>query len=99
MIDPIREHLLTPTEAAQLYPRRSGGRPPHVSTVIRHMTRGSRGVRLESIRTPRLATSREAVARFFTRLTEARPVPEAVGGRPHSSYHHRIEAELDQLGL
>jgi hypothetical protein len=60
---------------------------------------GSRGVILESIRTPRLCTSKEAIARFFRKLSEgrgsdlpARPIVKSVSDR-------RVEEELDRLGI
>ena len=62
MIDPLTEELIRPIAAAKLYPRGPDGKPPHVSRVYRDLKRGCRGVQLESIRTPKLTTSRQAVA-------------------------------------
>ena len=101
MIDPLAEDLITPAEATGLYPRGPRGRKVHVSKVYRDMGRGARGVVLESISTPRLATSRQAVARFFRRLSEAsRPLEPATRNdvgrtRPDS----RVEQALDRLGF
>ncbi len=98
MIDPLTEELITPTEATRYYPRDHCGRKPHVSTVFRHMKSGVRGVVLESIRAPKRCTSREAIARFFGRLSEqtgqepARTPAARVPDR-------RVEEELDRLGL
>ena len=99
MIDPLTEEVIYPNAAIKLYPRGADGRTPHVSRIYRDMKRGCGGVVLESVRTPKLATSREAVARFFRRLTEAaepagtKPMP----ARPRST--RDVEHELDRLGL
>ena len=100
MIDPRVEELINPTEATRYYPRSHLGRKVHVSTVYRHATVGVRGIVLESLRTPRLSTSKEAIARFFSRLsarpnTDVRAKPTAI----QKSHDMRIEAELDSLGL
>jgi len=98
LIDPLSE-VVTPREATRYYPRDHRGRKVHVSTVFRHMKVGVRGVLLESIRTPRLCTSKEAIARFFRKLSEgpgsdsrAKPVVDRVSDC-------RVEAELDRLGI
>jgi hypothetical protein len=97
MIDPLEEQVILPRVAADCYPRDERGRKVHVSMIYRHMTVGVRGVVLESIRTPRLATSREAIARFFASLS-MRPAPmEQV--KHVLDHDRRIEQELDQLGL
>ena len=101
MIDPLEEELITPADAARYYPRGPSGRRVHVSRVYRDMLHGHDGVVLESIRTPRLATSREAVGRFFTRLTEKtrgdRPMPTAVGVSARNL--DAVTRQLDALGL
>ncbi len=87
-IDPRTETPISSTQAAKLYPRNAQGKHPHSSTIVRHMKRGLRGVFLESIRCGgRLCTSREAVARFFQRLTEVRRSTQAhpTGGIPAES--------------
>jgi len=71
MIDIESETLITFSEAARLIPSRHG-KPPHVSTIVRWALHGRRGVRLEFIQTPGgKLTSREAMSRFFGRLTIA----------------------------
>jgi hypothetical protein len=101
MIDPLAEELITPTAATQLYPRGPKGKKVHVARVYRDMLHGSHGVVLEHVRTPRLATSREAVARFFARLTRAlgserdgsaEPTPTRPDARD-------VDRQLDALGL
>jgi Protein of unknown function (DUF1580) len=101
VIDPLVEELITPSQATALYPRNSKGKKVHISKIYRDMDRGARGILLESLRTPRRATSREAVARFFRRLSEA-----ATSGAPdtrHNAVRDRanpeVERELDRLGI
>ncbi len=102
MIDPLVEELITPTEATAIYPRGPRGKKVHVSKVYRDMDRGVRGVVLESIHTPRLATSRQAVARFFRLLSEAsrRSVsPSVAAPVSRGRTSEAIERELDLLGF
>lgn len=64
------EKLVTLTEAAKLLPA-VGGKRIHVSTLWRWCRKGLRGVNLEYLRVgSRIATSNEAMHRFFTALTE-----------------------------
>ena len=72
MIDPTAETLLSLTDAARLLPRRRGSKRPHVSCLYRWTTAGCKGVILESIQVGGTrCTSKEALARFFDRLTYA----------------------------
>ncbi len=102
-IDPLNEQLVHPCEAARLLGRRSDGRHPHVSMVYRLMSRGSHGVVLESIRTPRLMTSREAVGRYLTRLQAAMtggPIePPSASCKPAKTRMPSIDRELDRLRI
>jgi len=101
MIDPLNEEIIHAREAAKLFPRGANGKHPHVSKIYRLMKTGSRGVVLESIRTPRLATSREAVGRFMRSLSELDPSATPQNHRPTSrdSADHAVERELDRLGI
>jgi hypothetical protein len=65
------------------------------------MQLGCRGIRLESIRTPRLATSRQAVARYFLALSEAaRPQGSAATSSPRPRRGaEAVDRELDLLGF
>jgi hypothetical protein len=87
------------------------GRPTHVSTVLRAITRGIKAqdgkrVHLEAIRTcGRWTTSVEAVERFTARLTGA-VLGQAndVGNVGPTSRHRerelvRVDAQLDAAGL
>ena len=66
-IDISSERLLSLTEAAKSLPGR-----PHLSSIFRWLTRGVRGVRLESTLVGgRRYTSQEALARFCAAITAA----------------------------
>jgi hypothetical protein len=101
LIDPLTEDLIWPTEATSCYPRGAGGRKVHVSVVYRDMNRGRDGILLESIRTPRLATSRQAVARFFRTLSKA--AGSESPSQPASATRRKnvdaVERELDRIGI
>ena len=80
MIDFTSEAILTLTQAADDLPRRRRGRKTHVSTLYRWATAGCRGVRLETIQVGATrCTSREALQRFFERLSAEAPVESAPG--------------------
>jgi len=70
MIDSQSENIITLSQAADELPRRRRGRKTHLSTLYRWTTVGCRGVRLEftQIGATR-ATSREALQRFYERLS------------------------------
>jgi len=99
--DLLVEELITPAEATAMYSRGPRGRKVHVGRVHRDMQVGIRNVVLESISTPRLATSRQALARFFLRLSEtARPAAPTVASAPRSGRTSgSVDRELDQLGF
>lgn len=101
MIDPLTEDLVLPELATGLFPRQPNGKKIHVSAIYRYMKYGCRGVLLESIRTPRLATSRQAVARFCRRLSEvSRPAaPASRNDVTKERANHAVERELDRLGF
>src|SRR4028118_20809 len=80
MIDSAAEHLLSLAQAADELPRRRRGRKTHVSTLFRWSTAGCRGVVLEAIQVGGTrCTSREALQRFFERLSAPRAVGAGVG--------------------
>ena len=71
MIDVASEAVLSLSQAAAELPRRRRGRKTHVSTLYRWTVSGCRGVVLESIQIGATrATSREALQRFFERLSD-----------------------------
>jgi hypothetical protein len=105
MIDHTSETILTLSQAADELPRRRRGRKAHVSTVFRWSTAGCKGVVLETLQIGGTrCTSREALQRFFERLsqpTQAGSGP-AVGGRTVAQ-RQRASAEagrkLIELGV
>jgi hypothetical protein len=100
MIDLFSEKLISLPQAAKLFPCSQAGRTVHVGAVYRAAKRGHGGVRLETVRTPRLATSREAVARYFEALTARSMNPEPPRPRHQERRRHEhVSAALDRLGL
>lgn len=105
MIDFERETVYPLKEAAGFLPRRRAGRKTHPATLFRWHSPGLRGVRLEVIRVGgSLCTSREALQRFFDRLTEAdSPASGAVPQRPISAARQReldrVDRELELRGV
>ena len=96
MIVASTEELVSLRDAAKLLPRRRAGKRPHVATLYRWTTRGLRGVVLETLQVGgTLCTSREALQRFFERLT-ARPACAAHVEEPSGE---RVENELARHGL
>jgi hypothetical protein len=76
MIDSTTETLISLSEAAKAVPRRRKGRKTHLSTIYRWATVGVRGVVLETLQCGgSRVTSREALQRFFERLSG--PAPSA----------------------
>lgn len=99
-IDPNTETLVSLAGAARVLPRRRGDKRPHVSCLYRWTTRGCKGVILESVQVGGTrCTSREALARFFGRLSCADDP------RADRSPHRRqralaaAERELEREGL
>ena len=103
MIDCNTEHVVTLAEAVQQLPRRRG-RPIHLSTLYRWTVSGCRGVILESIQVGATrATSREALQRFFERLTSTNtPSVCSLPSRSLCQRQRRSETaarELERLGV
>ena len=102
MVDTATEELLTLAQAAATVPRRRG-RKTHVSTLYRWRKPGFRRVQLETIQIGGTCfTSREALQRFFERLTQANragdgPLPSrSVCQRQRQS--EAAAKELERLG-
>jgi hypothetical protein len=94
------EAPITLRQAARLLPRRRAGRPAHVSTLYRWALRGLRGVTLETIQIGgTLCTSREALQRFFARLSRAQPAPAQATTALRRRAVQRADEELDQIGI
>jgi hypothetical protein len=100
VIDPLREKSLIPRLATEHYPRNSWGKKVHVSRVYRDMLVGKNGVKLECLRTPRLVTSKEAIARFFQRLSNgATQQSQVLTTEQRTRDQQRTERELDRIGI
>lgn len=102
MIDSNTETVISLLDAAKSMPRRRGGRRPHVSCLYRWTTAGCRGVVLESIQIGGTrCTSREALARFFARLTSGNaadvPTVRSVAKRERAVAH--AMRELERAGV
>jgi Protein of unknown function (DUF1580) len=81
MIDTTAETILTLAHAADELPRRRRGRKTNISTLYRWSQVGCRGIRLETIQIGGTrCTSREALQRFFERLSQAQGASPAAGG-------------------
>src|SRR5436190_1517418 len=97
MIDCQSEHVISFAQASDESPRRRKGRKIHVSCFYRWSTVGCRGVILETIQIGgNRCTSREALQRFFERLTEpvqARPASGPVGRGRTNAQRQRAAAE------
>jgi Protein of unknown function (DUF1580) len=80
MIDSTSETLISLSDAAKAVPRRRRGRKTHLSTLYRWATIGVRGVILETLQCGgSRVTSREAMQRFFERLSGPDPAGPAGG--------------------
>jgi hypothetical protein len=100
MINLLEERVVTLVEAARLVPPGRGGRPTHLSTLLRWITRGVRGVRLEAVRLGgRWVTSKEALQRFADRLTTAEQAPTSAVSTRRTRAVDAVEQELSRLGL
>ena len=100
MIDPNTEELLSLPVAAKSLPARRAGKKPHVSCLYRWTTRGCKGIVLESLQCGGTrVTSKEALARFFERLT----YPDSESARHTPARRRRAaehaERELEREGL
>jgi hypothetical protein len=72
----LHEEIIPLRDAVKLVPRCNGKRL-HIATLYRWTTSGCRGVTLEAIQVGAVrATSRQALERFFRRLTAAAGLAE-----------------------
>lgn len=101
MIDITTEEVISLNEAAAGLPKRRAGCRPHVATLYRWTQRGVRGVLLETIQIGGTrCTSREALQRFFMKLTNQRPqAPQILSPTVVSRRQRAVERELDREGL
>jgi hypothetical protein len=101
-IDPNTETIIALSQVGKNLPRRRGGKRPHVSCIYRWTTAGCRGVVLESIQIGGTrCTSREALGRFFRRLTHGdtpdTPKVRSIAQRERATA--RAMRELEQAGV
>ena len=101
-IDPNSEQLISLSEAARHLPRQRAGKRPHVSCIYRWTTAGCRGVILESIQIGATrCTSKEALARFFRRLTtgDLADVPAVRSVAKRERQCAKAMKDLEQAGI
>jgi hypothetical protein len=100
MIDFQNETTLSLSQAAKQIPPSRNGKPTHVSTILRWILKGVKGVRLEGVRLGgRWVTSAEALQRFSEKLT-ATKVPQVAEKTPQPRRAAELaEEELDRLGF
>src|SRR3954469_20565528 len=102
MIDLKTERTIGLHEAAKLYPSFRQGKATHISTPLRHITRGAKlasgeVVRLEGARLGgRWITSLEALERFMARLTGAALGEPESAGAPAIRTSTRRRREIAQ---
>src|SRR5688572_19620265 len=97
--DPLREQPLTFAQASKLdiIPQRRRGRPLHPSCIARWASQGLDGVRLEALKVGRTwCTSREALARFFHRLTASARREPSPTSPASNRQHHDAERTLER---
>src|SRR5688572_4346815 len=99
-IDIECEDLITLKDACKHRAFIRNHRPINLATLRRYVLRGSRGVILETIRTPAgLITSRQAIVRFIERLSD--PVVSRMTSSPSqcAAAHRHAEAALAAEGI
>ena len=102
VVDTLSETLVTLTEACKFLPKRRKGKRPHPATIFSWASIGIRGIRLETIQCGGTkCTSREALQRFFDRLTAqsaGEPAPQPLP-RARAADVRRAEKVLDAAGI
>ena len=107
MIDLRTETKLSLAQAARLVPPTRQDKQVHVSTIVRWILRGVRGVQLEAVRVGgRWVTTHEALERFSAALTAqhiSAPNPLGTSGRQanclRERQRERVEQQLAALGI
>ena len=100
MLDLQNEEIFPFSEAIEFIPKPSG-KTPHISLIYRWSSVGLRGVRLEFVQAGGTrCTSREAIQRFFNRLTEIEsPAPISKTPAQRQREIEAAERELDKAGI
>ncbi len=102
-IDVHLEQVLSLHDALTIIPKTRRGKSAHISTIHRWVQRGLQGVRLETISIGGVrCTSREALQRFFTRVTQVMDGRDAIardGPVGEGRRAQQVEAQLDLIGI
>ncbi len=103
MIDPMSEQVISLTEAARSQPARRAGKRPHVSCLYRWTQVGCKGIKLEAIQIGGTrCTSREALGRFYDRLSQAAGLDQTPANfrtpAQRARDNKQADHELDQAG-
>ena len=97
MIDIETEQLVPIRQVPRLLPPRPSGRRVHISAVYRWMSRGIRGVVLESVKVGGSTyTSMEALQRFADRLS-AGGGPESKGEMQGAARERQLQQVAERL--
>jgi hypothetical protein len=108
MLDILNEATISLAEACQLLPRGRNGAKPHLSTLIRWISKGAprpdgTRIRLSAVRVgAKWVTSRQALQRFAVALT---PLAEDSQRTTHRTPRQRQRAsecaakQLDRIGI
>src|SRR4051794_17343708 len=97
-IDTTRERVYPLAKMVHALPRRRAGRKTAISTLYRWSKSGCRGVVLETIQVGATrCTSREALQRFFERLSEPSRAGDAPSIRTANQRQRDSEAAAKQL--
>lgn len=107
MIDLKTETKLSLSQAAKLVPPTRQDKQVHVSTIVRWILRGVRGVRLEAVRVGgRWVTTHEALERFSAALTAQYVAPTegsaasiAQSPERRQNQQKRVEQLLAAMGV
>jgi hypothetical protein len=108
VIDALHDDLIDLRDACREKPfrHRRTGKPAHISSLYRHVMRGARAsngerIRLETVRTPSgLRTSREAIQRFISALTnpDLPPPTTASRRRQRDAAEHELRNDGFEVG-
>lgn len=98
MIDVENEQVISLAEAARSLPARRAGKRVHVSCLFRWCSTGCRGIRLEYVQIGGTrCTSREALQRFFDKLTAASQGDHPAPTPPAKARREAVESARRRL--
>jgi hypothetical protein len=101
MIDLMKENIMSLAEATKHVPPSRGGRKTHLSTILRWVVKGVKGVRLEAVRLGgRWVTSEQALQRFAERSTPNLADPHLPRSpKQRDTAFRRAERRLEKAGI